>query len=54
MRDSEAEDFKNTNPVVFKTLNLVKIIKILNSVAKDVFEPTLVANIALNFNLVKK
>ena len=37
-----------------KTLNLTKIIKILNSVANDTFEPTLIANIALNINLLKK
>ena len=54
LKDSEAEDFKGQNPVEFKTLNLVKIMKILNSVAADMFEPTLVANVALNFNLLKK
>jgi len=54
IRDSDAEDFTDQSPVEFKTLNLTKIIKILNSVAKDTFEPTLIANIALNINLLKK
>ena len=53
IRDSDAEEFTDQNPVEFKTLNLTKIIKILNSVAGDMFEPTLIANIALNFNLTK-
>ena len=51
IRDSEAEDFKDQNPVEFKTLNLSKIIGILNSVADDAFEKTLVASIAMNFDL---
>lgn len=53
IRDSDAEDFTNQSPVEFKTLNLTKIIKILNSVANDAFEPTLIGNIALNINLLK-
>ncbi len=53
IRDSDAEDFKDTNPVEFKTLNLTKIIKILNSVANDQFQPMLIASIGLNFNLLK-
>ena len=53
VRDAEAEDFKDGNPVEFKTLNLTKIIKILNSVANDEFQPTLIASLALNFNLLK-
>jgi hypothetical protein len=53
IRDSDAEEFKDGNPVEFKTLNLTKIIKILNSVANDEFEPTLIASIALDFNLTK-
>ena len=51
IRDSEAEDFKDQNPVEFKTLNLSKIIGILNSVAEDAFEKILVASIAMNFDL---
>tara|TARA_E500000178_G_scaffold317807_1_gene338637 strand:- start:1256 stop:2629 length:1374 start_codon:yes stop_codon:yes gene_type:complete len=53
IRDSDAEDFTDQSPVEFKTLNLTKIIKILNSVANDTFEPTLIGNIALNINLLK-
>ena len=53
IRDSDAEEFKDGNPVEFKTLNLTKIIKILNSVANNEFEPTLIASIALDFNLTK-
>ena len=53
IRDSEAEEFTDGNPVEFKTLNLTKIIKILNNVANDEFKPTLIASIALNFNLLK-
>ena len=34
-----------------KTRN--EIIKILNSVSNDTFEPTLIGNIALNINLLK-
>ena len=37
------------NPVEFKTLNLDKIIKFLNSVANDEFKPTKVA-ICFGFN----
>ena len=54
IRDSDAEEFTDQSPVEFKTLNLNKIIKILNSVANDTFEPILIANIALNINLLKK
>ena len=53
IRDSDAEEFKDGNPVEFKTLNLTKIIKILNSVANNEFEPSLIASIALDFNLTK-
>ena len=53
VRDSDAEEFKDGNPVEFKTLNLTKIMKILNSVANDEFQPTLIASLALNFNLLK-
>ena len=53
IRDSDAEEFKDGNPVEFKTLNLTKIIKILNSVANDEFESTLVASVGLNFELTK-
>ena len=54
IRDSEAQDFTDENPIEFKTLNLTKIIKILNSVANGAFEPKLIASIALNFEVEKK
>ncbi len=53
IRPSEAEEFKDGNPVEFKTLNLTKLIRQLNSVANNEFEPTLIASIALDFNLTK-
>ena len=53
VRDSEAQELRDQNPVEFKTLNLTKIIKILNAVANDSFERTLIASVALNFNLIK-
>jgi len=53
IRDSDAQTFTAGNPVEFKTLNLTKIMKILNSVANDEFQPTLIATLALNFNLLK-
>ena len=54
IRDSEAQDFTDENPIEFKTLNLTKVIKILNSVANDAFEPKLIASIALDFEVEKK
>ena len=53
VRDSEAQELRDQNPIEFKTLNLTKIIKILNAVANETFERTLVASLALNFNLNK-
>ena len=53
IRTSEAEEFKDGNPVEFKTLNLTKLIRQLNSVANNEFESTLIASIALDFNLTK-
>ncbi|MBT89702.1 MAG: hypothetical protein CMN79_04345 [Spirochaetales bacterium] len=53
VRDSEAQELRDQNPIEFKTLNLTKIIKILNAVANETFERTLVASLALNFNLLK-
>ena len=51
--DPDAAQFTAGNPVEFKTLNLVKIIRILNSVATNEFQPTLIASLALDFNLTK-
>ena len=53
VRSSDAEGFTQTNPVKFKTLNLTKIIKILNAVSNDTFEKTLVATFVIDFNLLK-
>ena len=52
IRSSDAEAFAKTNPVKFKTLNLSKIIKILNSVSNDNFTKTLVATFAMDVTLV--
>ena len=50
---AQAQKFIAGDPVVFKTLNLVKLIKVLNEVANERFKPTLIASIALDFNLTK-
>ena len=50
---AQAQKFIDGDPVVFKTLNLVKLIKVLNDVANERFKPTLIASIALDFNLTK-
>lgn len=51
--DPDAAQFTAGSPVEFKTLNLLKIIRILNSVATNEFQPTLIASLALDFNLTK-
>ena len=53
VRSSDAEKYANENPPKFKTLNLTKIIKILNAVSNDTFEKTLIASFAMDFNLIK-
>jgi hypothetical protein len=50
---AQAQKFIEGDPVVFKTLNLVKLVKVLNDVANERFKPTLIASIALDFNLTK-
>ena len=50
---AQAQKFIDGDPVVFKTLNLVKLVKVLNDVANERFKPTLIASIALDFNLTK-
>jgi|TARA_B100001964_G_scaffold110058_1_gene123003 hypothetical protein len=50
---ANADTFTNTEPKIFKTLNLLRIIKILNLVAEEEFKPTLVASIGLDFDLKK-
>ena len=53
VRSSNAQAFAQSNPVKFQTLNLTKIIKILNAVSNDTFEKTLIASFAMDFNLIK-
>ena len=50
---AQVQKFIDGDPVVFKTLNLVKLVKVLNDVANERFKPTLIASIALDFNLTK-
>ena len=50
---AQAQKFIDGDPVVYKTLNLVKLVKVLNDVANERFKPTLIASIALDFNLTK-
>jgi len=53
LEEHEAEEFMNTDPVEFKTLNLKGILQILTSVANENFEPKLIASLVLDFNLSK-
>jgi len=53
IKSTEAEDFTNEEPKMFKTLNLTKMIEILNNVANETFEKTLIASIGIDFNLTK-
>ena len=53
VNSSEIDDFTQTNPVTFKTLNLEKFVSILNAVSGDTFKKTLIASFAVNFNLEK-
>ena len=53
IRSSDSEKFAQSNPVKFKTLNLTKIIKILNSVSNDNFKKTLVATFAIDVTLIE-
>jgi hypothetical protein len=53
IRSSDSEKFAQTNPVKFKTLNLSKIIKILNAVSNDNFKKTLVATFAIDVTLIE-
>jgi hypothetical protein len=50
---AQAQTFTKTEPVEFKTLNLLRVIKTLNFVADEEFKPTLLASIALDFDLEK-
>ena len=42
-----------SDPKFFKTLNLMNVIEMINDVANDEFKPTLVASLALDFDLDK-
>ena len=48
-----AEAFTQKEPKVFKTLNLLRMIKKLNFVADEEFVPTLLASIVVDFDLEK-
>ena len=50
---ADAETFTKTEPKIFKTLNLLRMVEILNLVADEEFKPTLVASIGLDFDLEK-
>ena len=50
---TDIESFTQSNPTTFKTLNLTKTISILNAVSTDTFNKTLVASVAIDFNLTK-
>ena len=53
LEEHEAEEYMNTDPVEFKTLNLKGILQILTSVANETFEPKLITSLVLDFNLIK-
>jgi len=50
---ADIQTFVETEPKVFKTLNLSKLIKKLNFVADEHFEPTLLSSIIVDFDLEK-
>jgi len=50
---ADIQDFTQSNPTIFKTLNLTKTISILNAVSSDTFNKTLIASVAIDFNLTK-
>jgi len=51
--DSNAAEHLQSEPKFFKTLNLMNLVEMINDVANEEFKPTLVASIALNFELEK-
>ena len=53
LTDSDAADHMQSDPKTFKTLNLMNIIEMIDDVANEEFKPTLVASVALNFELEK-
>ena len=48
-----AANHMQSDPKLFKTLNLMNIIEMIDDVANEEFKPTLVASVALNFELEK-
>ena len=50
---SGIDEFTQTNPLSYKTLNLEKFVSVLNAVSSDTFKKTLIASFAVNFELVK-
>ena len=53
LNESDAANHLTTEPKTFKTLNLMNLIEMISDVANEEFKPTLVASIALNFELEK-
>ena len=53
LTDSDAANHMQSDPKFFKTLNLMNIIEMIDDVANEEFKPTLVASVALNFELEK-
>ena len=53
LTDSDAANHMQSDPKLFKTLNLMNIIEMIEDVANEEFKPTLVASVALNFELEK-
>ena len=53
LTDSGAANHMQSDPKLFKTLNLMNIIEMIDDVANEEFKPTLVASVALNFELEK-
>ena len=53
LTDSDAANHMQSDPKTFKTLNLMNIIEMIDDVANEEFKPTLVASVALNFELEK-
>jgi len=53
LTDSSAASHMQSDPKFFKTLNLMNVIEMITNVANEEFKPTLVASVALNFELEK-
>jgi CRISPR/Cas system CMR-associated protein Cmr5 small subunit len=53
LNESDAASYLATEPKTFKTLNMMNLMEMISDVANEEFQPTLVASIALNFELEK-